>query len=307
MHQTATQCASEASAAQSVFQSTDLPGTPLTVTFDGHLALQADEARAFGEALATKYQSAQPFPHIVIDNFLPPEVIKRVSASFPARSLAHDTLMHDEYSHYKKRQIRPEDCDSFARSFFQFLNSSALLNFLEGLTGIEGLIGDPHFEGGGFHEISQGGKLGVHADFRINRKLHLERRLNLLLYLNENWQDSYGGALELWDDKMTASLRSIKPILNRCVIFNTEVDSFHGHPDPLNTPPGVTRRSVATYYYSASRSIYGEVRDNDTKWMHRPADSRKFRLVTARYRAKIFLKDFCPPFAYRALMRLIHK
>jgi hypothetical protein len=191
-----------------------------------------------------------------------------------------------------------------ARAFGEGLNSSAVLSFLEGLTGIDGLISDPHFEGGGFHKISRGGKLGVHADFRIHRKLHLVRRLNLLLYLNRDWDDSYGGALELWDKKMAASVCSIAPISNRCVIFNTEIDSFHGHPDPLNTPAGVHRRSVATYYYTASRSIYGEVADNETKWMPRPTDGKKFKAITAKYRVKIFLKDLCPPLAYRALMRL---
>jgi hypothetical protein len=285
-----------------VVQSATLP-----VNFDGDLALDPAAARSFGEQFSSRYRLAQPFPHIVLDNFLPTGVIQRVAESFPERVLAHDTVMLDEFSHYRKRQIRPDDCDPFARSFFQFLNSLAVLSFLEGLTGIDGLISDPHFEGGGFHEISRGGKLGVHADFRIHRKLHLVRRLNLLLYLNKDWDDSYGGALELWDKKMVASVCSIAPVSNRCVIFNTEIDSFHGHPDPLNSPAGVSRKSVATYYYTASRSIYGEVADNDTKWMPRPSDSKKFKAVTAKYRIKIFLKDLCPPLAYRTLMRLIRR
>ncbi|MGA2564827.1 MAG: 2OG-Fe(II) oxygenase [Steroidobacteraceae bacterium] len=276
----------------------------LPVKFDGGLALDPAAARAFGEKFSSKYRLAQPFPHIVIDDFLPTDVIERVAKSFPEQALAHDKVMLDEFSHFRKRQIAPDECDPFARSFFQFLNSSAVLTFLEALTGIDGLISDPHFEGGGFHKVSQGGKLGVHADFRIHRKLHLVRRLNLLLYLNKDWDDNYGGALELWDKKMAASVCSIAPISNRCVIFNTDIDSFHGHPDPLNIPAGLHRKSVATYYYTASRSIYGEVADNDTKWMPRPTDSKKFKAVTAKYRVKIFLKDLCPPLAYRALMSL---
>jgi 2OG-Fe(II) oxygenase superfamily len=276
----------------------------LPVNFDGGLALEHSAARAFGERFALRYREAQPYPHIIIDNFLPTDVIERVAGSFPNRALAHDTVMLDEFSHFRKRQVRPDECDPFARSFFQFLNSVAILSFLEGLTGVDGLISDPHFEGGGFHEISRGGKLGVHADFRIHRKLHLVRRLNLLLYLNKDWDDSYGGALELWDTKMVSSVYSIPPILNRCVIFNTDVDSFHGHPDPLNTPAGVTRKSIATYYYTASPSIHREVADSDTKWMSRPTDGKKFKAVTAKYRLKILLKDLCPPLAYRALMSL---
>jgi Rps23 Pro-64 3,4-dihydroxylase Tpa1-like proline 4-hydroxylase len=288
-----------AAANDPIVQSATLP-----VKFDGGLALDPAAARAFGEKFSSKYRLAQPFPHIVIDDFLPTDVIERVAKSFPEQALAHDKVMLDEFSHFRKRQIAPDECDPFARSFFQFLNSSAVLTFLEALTGIDGLISDPHFEGGGFHKVSQGGKLGVHADFRIHRKLHLVRRLNLLLYLNKDWDDNYGGALELWDKRMAASVCSIAPISNRCVIFNTDIDSFHGHPDPLNIPAGLHRKSVATYYYTASRSIYGEVADNDTKWMPRPTDSKKFKAVTAKYRVKIFLKDLCPPLAYRALMSL---
>jgi hypothetical protein len=307
MQQVPTQQAPNSNTATVAAHNLVVQSATLPVNFDGDLFLDPVAARSFGEKFSSTYRLAQPFPHIVIDDFLPTRVIERITESFPDGALAHDTVMLDEFSHFRKRQIRPDDCEPFARSFFQFLNSLPILSFLEGLTGIDGLISDPHFEGGGFHEISRGGKLGVHADFRIHRKLHLVRRLNLLLYLNKDWHDSYGGALELWDKKMVASVCSIAPISNRCVIFNTEVDSFHGHPDPLITPNGVNRKSVATYYYTASRSIYREVADNDTKWMPRPSDSKKFKAVTARYRVKIFLKDMCPPLAYRTLMRLMRR
>ena len=178
-------------------QKLDSSVATLPVDFHDGLRLDPGAARVFGEALSLKYSMGRPFPHVVIDNFLPDNLIEAISRSFPQQPLVHDKLMLDEFAHFKKRQIFPGDCNSFAMSFFQFLNSSALLCFLEGLTGIDGLIADPHFDGGGFHEISRGGKLGIHADFRINRKLHLERRLNLLLYLNKDWDEAYGGALEL--------------------------------------------------------------------------------------------------------------
>jgi hypothetical protein len=276
----------------------------LPVDFDDGLALDPAAARVFGEGLSSQYSKGQPFPHVVIDNFLPDNLIEAISKSFPQQPLVHDKVMLDEFAHFKKRQIFPGDCNSFAMNFFQFLNSSAMLCFLEGLTGIDGLIADSHFDGGGFHEISRGGKLGIHADFRINRKLHLERRLNLLLYLNKDWNEAYGGALELWDKSMQSPFCSISPTYNRCVVFSTNIDSFHGHPNPLNTPEGIHRRSVATYYYTASRSIYGEVADNATKWMARPGDSKKFKAGTAKYRAKIVIQELCPPLIFRALVRL---
>jgi hypothetical protein len=290
--------------AESRRQKLDSSIATLPVDLGEGLHLDPVAARIFGEALSSKYSTAQPFPHVVIDNFLPGDLVEAISRSFPQQPLVHDKVMLDELSHFKKRQIFPDDCNSVARSFFYFLNSSAMLCFLEGLTGIDGLIADPHFDGGGFHEISRGGKLGIHADFRINRKLHLERRLNLLLYLNKDWDDAYGGALELWGKDMRSPFCSISPIYNRCVVFSTRIDSFHGHPNPLNTPDGVYRRSVATYYYTASRSIYGEVADSSTKWMARPSDSKQFKAGTAKYRAKIVFQDLCPPLIFRALVGL---
>ena len=103
------------------------------------------------------------------------------------------------------------------------------------MTGIEGLIPDPDFLGGGFHETLRGGHLGIHADFNIHKRLILHRKINVLIYLNDNWKESYGGNLELWDKKMNGKVVSVSPTINKCVIFNTDIDSFHGHPDPLKS------------------------------------------------------------------------
>ena len=176
------------------------------------------------------------------------------------------------YAGLHKRQILPEECDGPARQLFHFFNSRPMLEFLEGLTTIRGLIPDPYFIGGGFHETGRGGKLGIHADFRINEQLHLHRRLNVIIYLNEQWNPEWGGALELWDRHMKAKVRELMPVFNRCVVFNTDADSFHGHPDPLSTPEGVLRRSIALYYYTASKEIYNEVPNTSTMYHARPGD-----------------------------------
>lgn len=101
-----------------------------------------------------------------------------------------------------------------------------MLQFLEGVVGIAGLIPDPYFNGGGFHEISRGGKLGVHADFGLNDELNLKRRLNVLMYLNDRWDTTWGGQLELWHRAMTYKERAVDPLFNRCVIFSTDEDSL---------------------------------------------------------------------------------
>jgi hypothetical protein len=134
------------------------------------------------------------------------------------------------------------------------LNSATFIEFLEKLTGTDGLIGDPHFLGGGLHQIVRGGFLKIHADFSRHPKLNLERRLNILIYLNREWREEYGGHLELWDRDMRECRKKILPVFNRCVIFNTTTQSYHGHPDPLNCPEGETRKSLALYYYSSRSS-----------------------------------------------------
>jgi hypothetical protein len=137
------------------------------------------------------------------------------------------------------------------RAALRELNGQVFLDFLERLTGIKGLVPDPHFIGGGLHQILPGGFLKVHADFDMHGRLHLHRRLNVLLYLNQDWDASYGGDLELWDPTMTRAVRKIAPIANRLVVFSTTDTSFHGHPEPLACPADRARRSMAWYYYTA--------------------------------------------------------
>lgn len=201
-----------------------------------------------------RYAQALPFPHIVIDNFLPTEVLDAVLSEFPQPEQINWTKYEDT-AQVKLASTTETQLGIATRLLLHQFNSSVFLNFLETLTGIDGIIPDPHFAGGGLHQIVRGGFLKVHVDFNRHFKLRLDRRLNLLLYLNQNWEESYGGQLELWDRDMTACQTSILPVFNRCVIFNTTDFSFHGHPNPLTCPPGWTRKSIAIYYYSNGRSI----------------------------------------------------
>lgn len=278
------------------------PLLPIDVS-DG-LALDAAAARKIGESLSDGYCFAEPFPHLVVDNFLPEPVARRALDHFPREALASDKVFEMGYAGLHKRQILPDDCDAEARQMFQFFNSRPMLEFLEGLTAIQGLIPDPYFNGGGFHETTRGGKLGIHADFRINDQLHLHRRLNVIIYLNEDWDESWGGALELWDRGMKAKQREVPPLFNRCVIFNTDADSFHGHPDPLLTPDGVKRRSIALYYYTASKEIYDEVPANSTIYHARPGDDKATQREARSLRFEQHLRQWVPPALSRYVFAL---
>lgn len=273
----------------------------LPIDASNGLALDVGIARRIGEEKSEAYCFAEPFPHMVIDNFLPESVARLALDHFPQGPRGSDVNFEMGYAGQHKRQIMPEDCDAAARQLFHFFNSRPMIEFLEGLTAIQGLIPDPYFTGGGFHETARGGKLGIHADFRINEQLHLHRRLNVIIYLNEGWKPEWGGSLELWDRAMKAKQRDVQPLFNRCVIFNTDADSFHGHPDPLTCPDDVRRRSIALYYYTASKEIYKEVPSNSTMYHARPGDDAATHREARRLRVDQHLRQWVPP----ALLRYV--
>jgi len=274
--------------------------------------LDAKLARAFGEQLAGEYCFADPYPHIVLDNFLPEAMAEGILANFPLEKKDGEVNFVGGYFEHNKRQILPYACNQVALNYFLFFNSAPFLQFLEGLTTIDGLIPDPYFSGGGFHEIAKGGKLGIHADFRIQNQLHLNRRLNVLIYLNKDWDQAYGGELEIWDRGMTAKIKGIQPVFNRCVIFNTDADSYHGHPDPLNTPDAITRKSLALYYYTASKAIYDEVPNLTTQFRARSENEAKqiqLNSVPPPQSNNVIppLRDLLPPILYRNLRNVKRK
>jgi Rps23 Pro-64 3,4-dihydroxylase Tpa1-like proline 4-hydroxylase len=199
------------------------------------------------------YLAAEPFPHIVLDGLFDDDALEAVLREFPSRQAMQ--WREFESSTEKKLGYHHETStiSKTVRDFLNDMNSFEMLLWLEALTGIEGLIPDPYFGGGGLHQIEPGGFLKVHADFNVHPKLKLDRRLNMLIYLNQNWRDEYGGHLELWDRDMSACRQKILPLFNRTVIFSTTDTSFHGHPHPLTAPEGMSRKSVSLYYYTAGR------------------------------------------------------
>jgi Rps23 Pro-64 3,4-dihydroxylase Tpa1-like proline 4-hydroxylase len=235
--------------------------------------LDAVQLGALAEQLRSEYAHAEPFPHIVIDNFLPEAVPSQIVDEFP----------DPQHSFWERRATKNslklscndlDDLGPMTRHVLEQLNSRTMLRFLERLTGIDHLIPDALFEGGGLHQILPGGFLKIHADFNRHPEWQLDRRLNVLLFLNKDWSESYGGHFELWDRQMTACSKKILPIFNRLVVFTTTDTSYHGHPDPLRCPPGRTRKSIATYYYSNGRPKEEITATHSTIYKHRPQHDR---------------------------------
>lgn len=220
------------------------------------------------------YAQARPFPHLMLDGLFSAEVLRAVVDEFPDKTKDVVEAHNDGvFVRLKHNTTWETEFGPNTRRFFAEMASPIVLLALERVSGISGLMPDPYMFGGGLHFTDAGGKLAVHADFNRHPKLSLDRRLNLLVYLNEGWTEANQGCLELWDREMRNPVTRIAPTFNRTVLFSTTSFSFHGQPEPIIGPPGLVRRSIALYYYTNGRPEEEIAEpDHSTLWQRRPID-----------------------------------
>jgi hypothetical protein len=204
------------------------------------------------EAAAKGFACAGPFNHAVIDGFFPLELARALEAEFPPYD---DPLWHE----YDNPIEIKKTCNSWLAfptltyQAFSFLNSPAVTGLFTRALGLPPLAADPGLNGGGWHAHGPGGRLNPHLDYSIHPKLGLQRKLNLIIYLTEGWEDDWGGGLGLWaKDPATGGpgklVKEVAPRFNRAVLFDTTQDSWHGMAQDVRSPPGVLRKSMAVYY-----------------------------------------------------------
>tara|TARA_S200000501_G_C20842028_1_gene752056 strand:+ start:686 stop:1444 length:759 start_codon:yes stop_codon:yes gene_type:complete len=235
--------------------------------------------RNFGRTLLPEiknmFNAAEPFPHVVVDNFLPLEFANFLLNNFPSKD-------HPVWLDWKKRSPNQYKKLGFGDSsnFYKIsnelqialneFNRATILSLLEDITNIKGLLPDPYFIGGGMHQILKGGLLDIHTDFNEHKRLKIFRRLNLLIYLNQSWIPNHRGELEFWSNSIKNKgkcVKKISPLFNRAVLFKTDKNSYHGHPSIWNAPSEVTRKSIALYYYTSypeNNAVY----DAKTDWQN---------------------------------------
>jgi Rps23 Pro-64 3,4-dihydroxylase Tpa1-like proline 4-hydroxylase len=243
--------------------------------------LDYERLAAIAEEHTAAYKTRAPFPHTVIDDFLPDWVIERLASEFPSPD---PSLQHQDNTTYAEDRPVPVQINKvgiqneahfspFVRSLMWELNSLRFLQFLEKLTGIKPLLPDPLLRGGGLHQTKPGGLLQIHADFNKHPIYGYDRRMNVLIYLNKDWKEEWGGQLELWTKDMSKCVRKVSPLAGRCVIFNTSSESWHGHPSPVACPPGNTRKSLALYYYTIGRPVHEDRPAHKVIWRFPPDDA----------------------------------
>lgn len=261
------------------------------------------------ESLKSSYEFALPFPHIVMENFIKLDLLKAVVNEFPDRHvMTKRSSLEIKRASKGMRALTPS-----AANLTAYLHSEMMLEWLNDLTGIrEPLIPDPYLVGGGYHQSEKGDVLKVHSDFNKHPYVGLDRRLNLLIYLNENWKDDWGGALQLFDREMKSG-QTIFPRFNTAVLFTTTSFSYHGFPDHMDCPENRSRQSLAYYYYSNGRPDHElSIGVHDTLWKERHGEKFTKNMplsASEKYISKLsprsVIRDCVPPILLRGIKKLL--
>ncbi len=235
--------------------------------------------------LRKQYLNAKPYPHLIIDNFFNEDVAKNIEKT--CRNSKVNVDVSDGFQQSKKIflndwSLMPEDLLKVC----SFFNSGNFIKFLENITNLNELISDPYLIGGGLHKTERDGFLKMHTDFNWHNQLKLNRKINALYFLNSQYCSDWGGELHLSsspENQTKSEMKKIEPLFNRLVIFNTNDNTFHGYPDPINFPKNYERTSLAFYYYSSKKRELSEIsRRRSSKTRYVVSKNERFEYIKAK-------------------------
>jgi Rps23 Pro-64 3,4-dihydroxylase Tpa1-like proline 4-hydroxylase len=217
-------------------------------------AIADDCADLIRNSVKTDNLYAKPFKHIILDNFLPQEISELILSKFPKSDDVCWERTNDDGIEVKSRTNWHSEFDipDGLVDFIRVFNSAPILTAMSEALEIPKLMSDPYYSGGGLNLSEKNGLLDVHVDGNYHDASGMNRRVNLLYYLNPNWQTQWGGEFGLYDHNGQNLVKSVEPIFNRCVIFDTHDRSYHGLPNPINFPQHDPRRSILLYYYTVA-------------------------------------------------------
>jgi hypothetical protein len=243
------------------------------------------------EQLYTNFKSAQPFPHLVLENLFPSEILDNILEEIPP--MTDEKWVHDQNAHVVKSNLRSAvHLGKKTEQFVAFVHSAKFLYLLSELTGVKALLPDPYLGGGGYHVVPVGGKFDVHADRNIDQNSGLARRLSVLIYLNKEWKPEYGGQLELWDKSGSRCEKVIEPTFNRTVIFQITDQNFHGVRPVLALDRA--RKAFVLYYHTVP---------SENLIPHQSIYAPSLYLTKEPLHKRL-LKDLSPPLLLRAFKRV---
>ena len=237
--------------------------------------------------------AATPFPHLVIEGLFNPALLELVREEFDGHAAEAWKDVKSGYESTRRSQLGAA-LGPASQIYFNILESGWFTRWLSEVTATPYLLTDPQRFGGGLHESQVGGAFAIHRDFNYHPHVGLKNEMVCITYLNHDWQDAWGGVLELWNAKDGQCQARVRPEFGHTLILPHGPASFHGHPGPLCPPEGVQRRSVAAYFYTSPRAGRQDPEEAVSIFMHtRRAD-----------RAKKALRLMTPPVVWRALKKL---
>jgi hypothetical protein len=264
-----------------------------------HLYIGSQKVRlpAAAESLHQQFQQAQPFPHIVLDDLFPDELLDGLNPELPDVSDRRHWAFENSATLTRYNIRSPVELGTAGQQLIAFLHSAHFLYFLTELTGIANLLPDPYLRGGGYNKMPRAGFFQVHSDRNTAYDAGLMRRLALIIYLNKDWPHEYGGQLELWRPGANTREVSVEPVFNRTIIFDTGEGHLHGVPT-VCCPENRTRNSFLAYYHTVGVDGKKDIPGHGT--LYAPSFYGPPKLTP-----QAVLKDWTPPFIYRALRRLV--
>ena len=245
---------------------------------------------AYRSELRRQLRSAKPFPHLVVDDWFDPGLLQLIYEEFEPSAREHWRVIRDEHQYFH-RSDGHEAFGHASQIYFSLVNSGWFVALLGEIIDVDDLISDPTLAGGGLHETRTGGKFAVHRDFDKHVVYGLENKMVFITYLNKGWQPEWGAALELWKGDTSECVRKIVPELGRSVLLLHGPDSFHGHPEPMQSPEDRPRRSVASYYYRNARGVQ-ERMTRKTSVFLKAYRAKRLRHIVTRITPPILLDAF---------------
>lgn len=221
-----------------------------------------------------EFMKAEGFPHIIIDDFLQEDIATTLYEKFPTSQ-----EMRKNYKNLNENKSEGSGFDKYDPLFAQLkdeLRSDKFRAAFSKLTEIDDLIIPDDFRGSGVHQGFDGSYLDIHVDFSIHPTLKKHRRLNLLIFLNKNWKEEYGGHCEFWNDDVSEKIGQALPSFNRAVIFRCSRTSFHGY-DKITVPENESRKSFYSYFYT---DVAPGVKYHDTIFKARPSEGKAKKIKT---------------------------
>jgi Rps23 Pro-64 3,4-dihydroxylase Tpa1-like proline 4-hydroxylase len=219
-----------------------------------------------------QFAAAQPFRHVVIEQFLDPSFCQQLMAQFPPFAAGDARNEHGEQAGKSVIAQIARIGGAFDK-FDRLMRDREFLSAIGRITGISQLLYDEDYVGGGTHENLSGQELDPHVDFNFHPRFGWHRRLNLIVFLNPQWDPAWGGSLELLREPSDDSDACVVvPVANRAVIFETTESSWHGF-HIIRTPPGISRKSLAVYFYSKERPAHEITPSHATHYYQRPLAS----------------------------------